>query len=184
MSKEMIVDAVTEGLERFNMKRKTCLATDWSDSGIGLFLLQKYCLCEKEHPQCCKTGWKLVLAGGRVTNPAESRYSPIEGECLTIAEALPKAKHYVLGCNDLLLATDQKLLIGVFPKNLENIENPKLLSMAENMWFKFKTIHVPVKLNDGPYYMSRHSGKHIDTSPPPPGRRSADWGRDVNLQVY
>ena len=27
----MIVDAVTEGVERFDMKRKTCLATDWSN---------------------------------------------------------------------------------------------------------------------------------------------------------
>ena len=56
----MIVDAVTEGVERFDMKRKTCLATDWSYSGIGFFLMQKYCSCEKETQRCCKTGWKLV----------------------------------------------------------------------------------------------------------------------------
>ena len=46
MAKEMIVDAVTEGVERFNMKRKTCLATDWSNSDIGFFFMQNYCLCE------------------------------------------------------------------------------------------------------------------------------------------
>ena len=90
------------------MKRKTCLATDWSNSGIGFLLMQKYCSCEKETPRCCKTGWKSVLAGERVTNPAESRYSPIEGECQAIADALHKVKHFVLGYENLLLATDHK----------------------------------------------------------------------------
>ena len=86
----------------------------------------------------------MVLAVGRVTNPAESRYSPIEGDCLAIADAPHIAKHYVLGCNDLLLATGYKPLVGVFAKSLEDIENPRLLSIAEKtMWFKFKTIHVP-----------------------------------------
>ena len=127
MAKEMVVDAFTEGLERFNMKRKTCLATDWSNSGIGFFLLQKYCQRVKEHPRCCKDGWKLVLAGCRMTNLAESRYSLEEGECLAIADALYKAKHYNLGCNDLLLATDHKPLVGVFAKSLEDIENLRLL---------------------------------------------------------
>ena len=89
---------------------------------------------------------------------------PIEGECLAIADALHKAKHYVLGCN-LLLATDHKPLVGVFAKNLEDIENPRLLSIADKtMWFKFTTIHVPGNLNNGPDYMSRHNGEHSDTS--------------------
>ena len=121
--------------------------------------MQKYCLCEKETPRCCKTGWKFVLAGGRVTNPAESRYSALEGECLAIADALQKAKLYVLGCNNLLLATDHKPLVEVFAKNLEDIEKPRLLTISEKT-----TIHVPGKLNNGPDCMSRHSGEHIDTS--------------------
>ena len=33
-----------------------------------------------------------------------------------IADVLHKAKHYVLGCNNLLLATDHKLLVGIFAK--------------------------------------------------------------------
>ena len=71
----------------------------------------------------------------------------------------------MLGCSNLLLATNHKPLVGVFAKNLEDIENPRLLSIAEKtMWFKFTTIHVPGKLNNGPDYMSRHSGEHIDTS--------------------
>ena len=106
-----------------------------------------------------------MLAGGRVTNPAESRYSPIEGECLAFADTLHKAKHYLLNCDNLLLSTDHKPLVGVFAKNLEDIENPRLLSIAEKTkWFKFTTIHVPGKLDNGPDYMSRYSGEHIDAS--------------------
>ena len=71
----------------------------------------------------------------------------------------------MLGCDNLLLATDHKPLVGVFNKNLEDIENPRLLSIAEKtMWFKFTTIHVPGKLNNGPDYMSRYSGEHLDAS--------------------
>ena len=67
------------GVRYFNVKRKTCLATDWSRQGIGFFLLQKWCDCLEIHPRCCNDGWKLVLAGGRFTKPAESRYSPVAG---------------------------------------------------------------------------------------------------------
>ena len=71
----------------------------------------------------------------------------------------------MLDCYNLLLATDHKPLVGVFAKNLEDIEKPRLLSIAEKtMWFKFTTIHVPGKLNNGPDFMSRHSGEHSATS--------------------
>ena len=39
----------------------------------------------------------MVLAGGRFTKPAVSRYSPVEGECLAVYDALFKARHFVLG---------------------------------------------------------------------------------------
>ena len=46
--------------------------------------------------------------GGRFTSPAESRYSPIEGEALAVAEALYKLNYYVLGCPTLIKATNHK----------------------------------------------------------------------------
>ena len=74
-------------------------------------------------------------------------------------------ENFMTVCN-LLIATDHESLVGVFTKNLEDIENPRLLSIAEKtMWFKFTTIHVPGKVNNGPDYMSRHSGKHSDQPP-------------------
>ena len=38
------------------------------------------CNCSVISPLCCEKGWRLVLAGGKFNTPAESRYSPTEGE--------------------------------------------------------------------------------------------------------
>ena len=159
-AKDMIVKEVTKGVQHFEVGRPTCLATDWSKLGLGFFLLQKWCACKSLHPRCCTDGWKLVLAGGRFTSPAESRYSPVEGECLAIADALHRAKHFVLGCPDLIVATDHKPLVGLFnDRNLADIQNPRLLSITEKTrWFRFTVIHVPGRRHCGPDYMSRQGG--------------------------
>ena len=112
-AKEEIVKAVQEGVEHFEIDHHTSLATDWCKSGIGFFLLQKWCECGPIHPRCCNSGWKLTLAGGRFTSPAESRYSPTEGELLAVVDALFKARHFVLGCPQLTVAVDHQPLIGV-----------------------------------------------------------------------
>ena len=156
-AKEMIVRCVEEGVQHFEVGRPTCLATDWSKRGLGFFLLQKWCSCAERKPGCCKDGWRLVLAGGRFTSPSESRYSPVEGECLAVVDALSKAKHFVLGCPDLLIAVDHKPLLGVInDKPLEEIENPRLLMLKQKtLWYRFTVVHVPGKYHCGPDYMSR-----------------------------
>ena len=73
----------------------------------------------------------MNMMGGRFTTPSESRYSPVEGKALAVAEALHKLKYYILGCPELIVATDHKPLIGVFRSNLEDISNPRLLSIVE-----------------------------------------------------
>ena len=92
-SKEEIIEAVKKGVKAFDPKRITCLATDWSKSGIGFCLLQKTCSCVDITPVCCPIGWVLVFCSSRYTSPAESRYAPVEGECLAVVWALKKAKY-------------------------------------------------------------------------------------------
>ena len=84
-SKQVIIDAVKDGVMTFEMGRTSCLATDWSKHGVGFVLLQKYCNCKDRTPICCSSGWKLVFAGSRFTSGAESRYAPVEGEALAAA---------------------------------------------------------------------------------------------------
>ena len=97
------------------LNRKTCLQTDWSKTGVGYLLLQKYCECPDENtPVYCTNGQKLVFAGSRFTNPTESQYSPTERDALAFACSLENARMFVLGCKDLTIATDHKPLLGIF----------------------------------------------------------------------
>ena len=157
LAKEEILNSVTDGVKHFDVERWTCLATDWSRQGIGFFLMQKWCDCSTLHPKCCNDGWKLVLAGGRFTKPAESRYSPVEGEMLGVVEGLHKAKHFILGCEKLIVAVDHKPLLGLLnDKSLADIDNPRLLMLKEKtLWFNFQVIWVPGRTNSGPDFMSR-----------------------------
>ena len=107
-SKDVIISEIEEGVRIFDKSKPTCLATDWSKHGISFWLFQKHCKCKSDEPFCCRTGWKITLVGSRFTHAAESRYAPIEGKALAVADALDKARFFVLGCTDLIIAVDHK----------------------------------------------------------------------------
>ena len=72
-SKSVIVSEIEKGVRIFDKSRSTCLATDWSKHGIGFWLFQKQCDCDKTVPFCCHDGWKITLVGSRFTSATESR---------------------------------------------------------------------------------------------------------------
>ena len=146
-----------EGVRLFKVSRPTLLSTDWSVSGIGFTLKQIYCGCKSVTPSCCKEGWKLCLVGSRFTTPAESRYSPVEGEALAVVYALQQTRYYVLGCKNLIITTDHKPLIGILnDRPLAEIPNRRLLNLKEKtLPFSFKVIHVSGRKNTGPDAASR-----------------------------
>ena len=156
-SKEEIIRKVEHGIRTFDIKRKTCLQTDWSKTGIGFLLMQKTCDCETLTPLCCNDGWVVAYAGSRFTTGAESRYSPVEGEMLAAAWAMKKCRHFILGCDSFLLAVDHKPLLSLLgQKDLEEIENPRLQNLKEKtMRYAFDVTHVPGKLNKGADATSR-----------------------------
>ena len=168
-SKEVIIKAVEKGVKTFDMGKVTCLATDWSKHGIGFCLLQKQCNCSNLSPVCCSDGWSLVFAGSRFTSPAESRYSPVEGEALAVAWALERAKHFVLGCPTLVVAVDHKPLLKLLgDRHLEDIENPRLQNLKEKtLRYRFTLVHVPGKLHSTPDATSRNptgTSEHMELS--------------------
>ena len=135
-AKSEIIKTSAEGVKIFDKRRKTCLSTDWCKYGIGFSLGQKHCSCPSNEPSCCQTGWKLTFASNRYTHNAEENYAPVEGNALAVAWALDKARHFVIGCNDLIVATDHKPLLKVLgDRKMEDIKNAPLQPEEENTTF-------------------------------------------------
>ena len=157
-SKQQIIKEIEHGVTIFDKDRTTCLATDWSKTGVGYSLFQKHCACPAKRPFCCPSGWKLTLVGSRFTKPAETRYAPIEGESLAIAEALNKARYFVLGCKDLIVATDHKPLLNIFNNRaLNDIDNDRVLKFKEKtLKFRFSIVHIPGKKHTTADALSRY----------------------------
>ena len=157
-SKSEICHRIKEGVRIFDKNRPTCLATDWSKDGIGYWLFQKHCQCPSREILCCQEGWKVVLVGSRFTHPAESRYAPVEGEALAVADALDKARHFVLGCSDLQIAVDHKPLLKLFgDRSLEDISNTRLRNLKEKtLRYRFRMVYIPGVRNHTSDALSRH----------------------------
>lgn len=144
-SKHRIVQEIKDGVKIFDKSKPTCLATDWSKDGIGFWLFQKHCECTSIEPFCCLDGWMITLVGSRFTSGAESRYAPVEGEALAVADALDKARFFVLGCEDLILAVDHKPLLKILGnRSLDEISNGRLRNLKERtLRYRFRIVHVP-----------------------------------------
>ena len=158
-SKKQIVKLVEEGVSTFDVNRVTCLAPDWSKTGMGFLLLQKYCSCPlTKAPVCCPDGWHLVFAGSRFCNDAESRYTPIEGEAAAIAWALMKCRMFIMGCPNLIVVTDHAPLQGIFgDRDLSKITNTRLFKLKEKtLQYRFTIQHCPGRWHRGSDAMSRN----------------------------
>ena len=107
---------------------------------------------------CCTQGWKITLVGSRFTHAAKSRYAPIEGEALAVADALDKARHFVLGYKNLTIAVDHRPLIKIFgDRSLDHICNTRLRNLKEKtLRYHFKMVHIPGVKNRASDTLSRH----------------------------
>ena len=125
---------------------------------MGFWLTQKHCKCPSKDPFCCRDGWRITLVGSRFTHAAESRYAPVEGEALAVVDALDKARHFVLGCSDLIVAVDHKPLLKIFEDRcLEDIPNPRLRNLKEKtLRYRFRMVYIPGARNLTSDALSRH----------------------------
>ena len=138
-SKLEIVNAIEEGVRIFDPRRVTTLSPDWSKTGIGYFLYQKYCECPSSITTCCENGWRITLAGSRFLHKAERNYWPVEGEALAVAWSLEDSKFFTLGCSNLHIQTDHRPLVKLFgDRTLDEIDNRRLINLKEKtMAWKF-----------------------------------------------
>ena len=171
-SKLAIVEAIREGVEIYDIQKRTCLRPDWSRRGIGYFLLQQHCSCESGVPDCCPGGWRITLAGSRFLSSAEQRYAAIEGEALAVAWGLEQSRYFTQGCDDLVVVTDHKPLVKIFgDRTLDEITNSRLFRLKQRtLPWRFEIVHRPGKSNHAADATSRHpspSGAECAPSPAP-----------------
>ena len=98
-----------------------------------------------------------MLVGSCFTHAAESRYAPIQGGALAVADALDRTRYSVLGCADLTIAVDHKTLLGIFGEHpLDDISNPRLRNLKEKtLRYHFKLLHIPGAKNKASDCLSR-----------------------------
>ena len=92
--------------------------------GLGFVFVQKEKSSEK---------LRLIQCGSRSLTDAEKRYAPVELECLGIAWATEKCRHYLLGHPHYTVVTDHNPLLGIFKKDLPAIDNRRLQRFRERL---------------------------------------------------
>jgi hypothetical protein len=158
LSKKSIVLSIREGVEIFDPHKLTCLRPDWSQRGIGYFLLQQHCNCQARIPDCCTGGWRITLAGSRFLASAEQRYAPIEGEALAVAWGLEQTRYFTQGCENLIVVTDHKPLVKILgDRTLDEISNTRLFRLKQRtLPWHFEIKHLPGKSNHAADATSRN----------------------------
>ena len=158
-AKEVICQLAKQGLAYYDKTRPTMAITDWCKDGIGFVVMQQYCSCSPNTaPLCCKGGWRLALCGSRHLTSAESGYAPVEGEALAVTWCLRKARLFLLGCPNLVIATDHRPLTKLFgDKALKDISNPRLFRLKERtLQYRFTMRFLPGKHNAAADFLSRY----------------------------
>ena len=118
------------------------LATDASDKGISAVLMQ-------EHGD----GKFPVIYISRKLNPAETRYSTIEKECLALVWAIKKFQAYLYG-REFILETDHQPLKFI---NKHKIDNDRIMRWALGLQpYRYVVRVVKGKDNLIADYLSRH----------------------------
>jgi len=158
LSRDAIICAIRQGVEIFDMHRRTCLRPNWSRRGIGYFLLQQHCSCPSGIPDCCPGGWRITLAGSRFLSSAEQRYAAIEGEALAVAWGLEQTRYFTQGCDNLVIVTNHKPLVKIFGDHtLDKITNSRLFRLKQGtLPWRFDIKHLPGKSNHAADETSRH----------------------------
>ena len=87
-------------------------------------------------------------------------------EALAVTDALDKARFFVLGCSDLIIAVDHKPLLKVFSdRSLKEISNARLCNLKEKtLRYKFCMVHIPGVRHKAADAVSRHPTGPINPS--------------------
>ena len=100
--------------------------------------------------------WSLIQCGSASLTPTQTRYTTIELECM----AIQKCSYYLRGLSTFEQWTDHKTLVGIFAKNICDLENPRLKQMREKImeyttivkWVPGKSHYIADALSRSPMF--------------------------------
>ena len=75
-----------------------------------------------------------------------------------MADALDKGRHFVLGCNNLVIKVDHKPLLKIFEdRSLDKISNPRVHNIKDKTHrYHFRIVHIPGAKNSTSDTISGH----------------------------
>ncbi|KAI2646810.1 Transposon Tf2-9 polyprotein [Labeo rohita] len=121
-------------LQFFDPTKKTKVSTDACKNGLGAVLLQD----DDEI-------WKPVAYASRSMTDSECRYAQIEKECLGLVFGLEKFHNYVYGLPTFTAETDNRPLIAIIMKNLNEMTPRIQRLMMKLQRYNFNLVYTPGK---------------------------------------
>ena len=83
---------------------------------------------------------KVIQCGSRSLSPAEKNYSTLELELTAIVWAIQKCNFFLKGISHFKVLTDHRPLMGIFSKNLPQIDNARITRLRE------RVLHQPLSV--------------------------------------
>ena len=113
----------TLSLNHFDPTWNTRLVTDASRlNGLGFVLMQYK-----------NDKVKVIQCGSRSLSLAEKNYSTLELELTAIVWAVQKCNFFLKGIERFDVVTDHRHLVGIFTKNLNQIDNKRVIRLREKV---------------------------------------------------
>ena len=153
-------------LQPFDFRLPVELFSDASRHfGLGYLLVQR----KKDN------GLALIDCQSRSVTPTESRYSITELELLGIVWAVKRSDYFLRGIKHFTIVTDHRPLVGLFRKQLNEIDNPRLLRLREKLLgFVFSVVWTPGRshqmadaLSRSPAFSAPEIDPILPNDPPP-----------------
>ena len=132
--------------------------------GLGFALIQK---------SLDGNNISLIQCGSCSHSETQQRYTTIELRCLAIKWAVNKCNFYLRGLPAFIVLTDHRPLMGIFHKQLHELDNARLMRMREKLtnfsfelkWVKGKTQIITDALSRAPVFQPEEDeDEAIDTA--------------------
>ena len=113
-----------------------------------------------------------MQCGSCSLSKTQKRCATIELECLAIKWAVNKCDFYLRGLPEFTVLTDHRPIVGIFRKQLHELENAQLMGMKEKLtnfsfevkWVKRKIHMIADALSRAPVFQPEEEEEMLETA--------------------